>query len=104
MIVIIVIISQYLYHRFVYFVGDFCDSTACIALFLACWMGSRIVQADKEHSRISQVASQGAGSSVASSTGFVAFTSAATKLAAARLSLSGKHLDMVRVRRRLQYG
>eukprot|EP00904_Undaria_pinnatifida_P004555 jgi/Undpi1/140/HiC_scaffold_1.g00139.m1 len=50
--------------------------------------------ADKEHSRISQVASQGAGSSVASSTGFVAFTSAATKLAAAGLSLSGKHNEM----------
>lgn len=38
---------------------------------------------------------QGAGSSVASSTGFVAFTSAATKLAAAGLSLSGKHNEMV---------
>ncbi|CBJ31516.1 early-response-to-dehydration protein [Ectocarpus siliculosus] len=51
-------------------------------------------EADKEHSRISQVASQGAGSSVASSTGFVAFTSAATKLAAAGLSLSGKLNNM----------
>lgn len=38
---------------------------------------------------------QGAGSSVASSTGFVAFTSAATKLAASSLSLSGKLHEMV---------
>ncbi|CAN0322366.1 unnamed protein product [Pylaiella littoralis] len=51
-------------------------------------------EADKEHARISQVASQGAGSSVASSTGFVAFTSAATKLAASSLSLSGKLHEM----------
>lgn len=51
-------------------------------------------EADKEHARISQVASQGAGSSVASSTGFVAFTSAATKLSAAGLSLSGKLNEM----------
>lgn len=40
---------------------------------------------------------QGAGSPVASSTGFVAFTSAATKLAAAGLSLSGKLNEMVGV-------
>ncbi|CAM9836918.1 unnamed protein product, partial [Scytosiphon promiscuus] len=51
-------------------------------------------EAEKEHSRISQVASKGAGSSVASSTGFVAFTSVATKLAASGLSLSGKLNEM----------
>ncbi|CAM9695964.1 unnamed protein product, partial [Sphacelaria rigidula] len=53
-----------------------------------------INEAEKEHTRISQVASQGAGSAVASSTGFVAFTSVATKLTAVGVSLSGERFEM----------
>ncbi|CAM9780654.1 unnamed protein product [Ascophyllum nodosum] len=53
-----------------------------------------VKDAGREHSRISEIASQGPGSSVASSTGFVVFTSIATKLAASGLNLSGKHREM----------
>lgn len=47
---------------------------------------------------------QGAGTDVASSTGFVVFNSVATKLAASRLSLTGKDGEMVRLSQLLSVG